>query len=199
MLEGRHITYAPDSKATVLHDVSLTVAPEERVALVAPSGAGKTTLCRILAGYLRPDSGEVLVDGVPLPSMGRCPVQLIGQHPELSLDPRMTVAASLAEAGETDAALLERVGVQRQWMGRYPRELSGGELQRICIARALLAQPRYLVADEMTTSLDAVIQARIWAVVLEELAANGAGLLMVTHSPALTQRLATRVVQLGRP
>lgn len=199
MLEGRHITYAPDSKTTVLHDVSLTVAPEERVALVAPSGAGKTTLCRILAGYLRPDSGEVLVDGAPLPRMGRCPVQLISQHPELSLDPRMTVAASLAEAGETDAALLERVGVQRQWMGRYPRELSGGELQRICIARALLAQPRYLVADEMTTSLDAVTQARIWAVVLEELAANGAGLLMVTHSPALTQRLATRVVQLGRP
>ncbi len=199
MLEGRHITYAPDSKTTVLHDVSLTVAPEERVALVAPSGAGKTTLCRILAGYLRPDSGEVLVDGAPLPRMGRCPVQLISQHPELSLDPRMTVAASLAEAGETDVALLERVGVQRQWMGRYPRELSGGELQRICIARALLAQPRYLVADEMTTSLDAVTQARIWAVVLEELAANGAGLLMVTHSPALTQRLATRVVQLGRP
>lgn len=197
MLEGRHITHAPDGKTAVLHDVSLTVAPEERVALVAPSGAGKTTLCRILAGYLQPDSGEVLVDGAPLPRTGRCPVQLIGQHPELALDPRMTVADSLAEAGETDAALLERVGVQQQWMSRYPRELSGGELQRICIARALLARPRYLVADEMTTSLDALTQARIWSAVLEELAVNGTGLLMVTHSPALTRLLATRVVQLG--
>ncbi len=196
MLEARHITHAPDGRTVVLNDVSLTVAPDERVALMAPSGAGKTTLCRIMAGYVRPDVGEVLVDGAPLPRKGRCPVQSIGQHPEHALDPRMTIAASLAEAGEVDEELLHRVGIRAEWMGRYPRELSGGELQRICIARALLAHPRYLVADEITTSLDALTQARIWNTVLEEAAGRSMGLLIVTHSPALTERLATRVVNL---
>lgn len=229
MLEARHITHAPGGKAVVLDDVGLSVAPGERVALVGPSGAGKTTLCRIVAGYERPDSGEVLVDGVSLPLKGRCPVQLIGQHPEQALDPRMTIAASLSEAlgdagdggggrksgnrketfstdrksvplgGSFSAAqggLLERIGVCLEWLDRYPRELSGGELQRICIARALLARPRYLVADEITTSLDALTQARIWEAVLEEADARDMGLLIVTHSPALTARLATRVVRL---
>lgn len=227
MLEARHITHAPGGKAVVLDDVSLTVEPGERVALVAPSGGGKTTLCRIVAGYEQPDAGEVLVDGAPLPRKGRCPVQLIGQHPEQALDPRMTIAASLAEAladvgSESEANdgeevrtrstarrgalrahfdvaqhdLLERIGIRPEWLCRYPRELSGGELQRICIARALLARPRYLVADEITTSLDAVTQARIWHAVLEEAAARTMGLLLVTHSPALTHRLATRIVSL---
>lgn len=227
MLEARHITHAPGGKAVVLDDVNLTVAPGERVALSAPSGAGKTTLCRVVAGYEAPDAGEVLVDGVPLPPKGLCPVQLIGQHPEHALDPRMSIAASLAEAvrgsgaeranacrGDArerarsralrSAAFLDEVardllactGVREEWLSRYPRELSGGELQRICIARALLARPRYLVADEITTSLDAVTQARIWRTVLEEADARAMGLLIVTHSPALTARLATRVVSL---
>lgn len=195
MLEARHITYAPDGKTPVLEDVSLTVEAGERVALVAPSGAGKTTLCRILSGYEKPDAGEVLVDGLPLPERGRCPVQLIAQHPEGDLDPRMTIAGSLAEAGEPDEALFERVGLRPTWMERYPRELSGGELQRICIARALLARPRYLVADEITTSLDAITQACIWQAVTEEASRHAMGLLIVTHSPMLAERVATRIVR----
>ncbi len=104
MLEGRHLSVAFDGRP-VLDDVSLAVAPGERVQLAAPSGTGKTTLCRVLAGYLAPRTGEVLVDGSPLPKRGPCPVQLIGQHPELTLDPRMRMAASLAECGASEEEL----------------------------------------------------------------------------------------------
>ena len=112
MLEGRHLSVAFDGRP-VLDDVSLAVASGERVQLAAPSGTGKTTLCRVLAGYLAPRTGEVLVDGSPLPRRGPCPVQLIGQHPELTLDPRMRMAASLAECGASE----EELGRLRELLG----------------------------------------------------------------------------------
>ena len=200
MLEARDVTFGYGKGTPVLSDVSLAVAPGERVAVSAPSGGGKTTLCRLLAGYERPRSGQVLVDGAPLPTRGRCPVQLVGQHPQLALDPRLPMAAALAEAEADPQAcedLLERFGIQQRWLTRYPRELSGGELQRFCIVRALLARPAYLVADEMTASLDAIAQARIWHELLSELDQRTMGLVFTTHSPALAQRLATRVMDLG--
>ena len=124
MLEGRHLSVAFDSRP-VLDDISLAVAPGERVQLAAPSGTGKTTLCRVLAGYLAPRAGEVLVDGEPLPKRGPCPVQLIGQHPELTLDPRMRMAASLAECGASEEELdrlRELLGIRGAWLSRYPHE-----------------------------------------------------------------------------
>lgn len=199
MLEGRHLSVAFDSRP-VLDDISLAVAPGERVQLAAPSGTGKTTLCRVLAGYLAPRAGEVLVDGEPLPKRGPCPVQLIGQHPELTLDPRMRMAASLAECGASEEELdrlRELLGIRGAWLSRYPHELSGGELQRFCIARALAANPRYLVADEVSTMLDALTQAQIWRFLMDETSRRGIGLVFVSHSPALTDRIATRVVRLG--
>lgn len=199
MLEGRHLSVAFDGRP-VLDDVSLAVAPGERVQLAAPSGTGKTTLCRVLAGYLAPRTGEVLADGSPLPRRGPCPVQLIGQHPELTLDPRMRMAASLAECGASEeelGRLRELLGIRDAWLSRYPHELSGGELQRFCIARALAANPRYLVADEVSTMLDALTQAQIWRFLVGETSRRGIGLVFVSHSPALTDRIATRVVRLG--
>lgn len=226
MLEGRHISVAFDGRL-VLADISLTVAPGERVQIAAPSGTGKTTLARVLAGYLAPQAGDVLVDGAPLPRRGVCPVQLVGQHPEKALDPRLRMEASLEEVlrarakmpgaggegrerraagrGSTqrlslaDAdiqGLLEELGIQARWLSRYPHELSGGELQRFCIARALLARPRYLIADEVSTMLDAVTQAQLWSVLLAEAEEQGMGLVFVSHSPALAARIATRVVEL---
>lgn len=196
MLEARDITFGYGKQAPVLKGVSLSVASDERVAIVAPSGAGKTTLCRILAGYERPQAGTVLVDGAPLPEKGCCPVQMIGQHPEVFFDPRMTLAASLAEAGSSTGELLGRFDVREEWLTRYPGELSGGELQRLCIVRALAAEPRYLIADEMTVMLDAITQARIWHELLIEAVRRTMGLIIVSHSPALTARIATRVVEL---
>lgn len=199
MLEARDITFGYDRRP-LYEGFSLTVTPGERVALAAPSGFGKTTLCRILAGYERPWVGQVLVDGVPLPARGCCPVQLVGQHPEHVVDPRMRLGATLAEAGGDPGEvtrLRAALGIRDEWLGRFPHELSGGELQRFCIARALAARPRYLIADEVSTMLDALTQAQIWEVILAEAAARDLGLVLVSHSPALTARLATRVVTLA--
>ena len=197
MLEARGITYAyPGGARPLYQGFDLAVAPDERVALCAPSGFGKTTLCRLLAGYERSQAGEILVDDAPLPRRGACPVQMIWQHPEAAVDPRMRMGATLAEAGEVPLRLLDDLGIQKRWLSRYPHELSGGELQRFCIARALAANPRYLVADEVSTMLDAVTQAQIWRVLVDETARRGIGVVFVSHSPALTERVATRAVRL---
>ncbi len=198
MLEARGITYAhPGAREPLYRDFDLAVGPGERVALSAPSGFGKTTLCRLLAGYERPQAGEILVDGAPLPKRGTCPVQLILQHPEAAVDPRMRMERTLAEAGEVPQGLLDDLGIQKRWLTRFPHELSGGELQRFCIARALMANPRYLVADEISTMLDAVTQAQIWRFLVTETKKRDVGLVFVSHSPALAERIATRTIDLG--
>lgn len=196
MLEARDLAFAYPGAAPVLQDVSLCVEPGERVALTAPSGRGKTTLCQLLAGYLQPARGQVLADGAPLPTRGACPVQMIWQHPERVLDPRLTLGRSLEQAGVPQQRVVEALGIRPQWMSRYPHELSGGELQRFCIARALGASPRYLIADEVSTMLDAVTQAQLWGFLLEEQQRRGFGMLLVTHAPQLQELLATRVVEL---
>lgn len=214
MLEARNLSFGyPGTDKLLYADFSLQVEAGERVALRAPSGFGKTTLCRVLAGYEKPQKGEVLVDGAPLPRRGTCPVQMILQHPETAVDPRMRMASTLEEAGGAFAGisatlrssgevsseaqrLMEGLGIKRQWLSRYPHELSGGELQRFCVARALAANPRYLIADEISTMLDAVTQAQIWSFLLSELENRGIGLVFVSHSPALTERIATRIIDL---
>ena len=225
MLEARDISFGyPGAEKLLYEDFSLRVETGERVELRAPSGFGKTTLCRVLAGYERPSKGSVLVDGKPLPKRGACPVQLVLQHPELAVDPRMRMSDTLLEArprekesgltvsssenggfpgvcdssfDEELARLMDGLGIREKWLSRFPHELSGGELQRFCVARALLANPRYLIADEMTTMLDALTQAQLWAFLLEELERRDMGLIFVSHSPALAGRIATRTVDLS--
>lgn len=265
-LEAKGIRFSY-GKQPVLDGFDLVVEPGERIALHAPSGTGKTTLCRILAGYLQPAAGAVLVDGVPLPRRGTSPVQLIAQHPERMMDPAITIRRSLAEAtiDPADAAalaswerggriaisaknrkssvdmrkikpencacppmtctesprldengrqptfdrtleepasggflprLLDALGIQRAWLERFPSELSGGELQRCCIARALIARPQYLICDEISTMLDAATQAYLWRFLIDHAQANGIGMVLVTHSDALLDRIATRIVKL---
>lgn len=199
MLEARNLSFSYEGKASaglLIDDCSLRVEPGERVALQAPSGFGKTTLCRLLAGYLVPLKGEVLVDGAPLAAKGMSPVQMIMQHPEAAVDPRMRMQETLAEAGPLNHELIERFGIKPEWLQRFPHELSGGELQRFCIVRALSAQPRYIIADEISTMLDAITQARIWHGLLEEAAAKNLGMIVVTHSPSLANRIATRTIVL---
>ena len=196
MLEARNLSFGYGKKP-LYEGFNLAIESNERVALSAPSGFGKTTLCRLLAGYEQPSAGSILVDGKPLPKRGVCPVQMIWQHPETAVDPRMRMEQTLAEAGGASVDLLKALGIQDRWLSRYPHELSGGELQRFCIARAFAVQPRYLIADEVSTMLDAVTQAQIWRFLVSETQARGIGLIFVSHSLALTERVATRVVNLG--
>lgn len=196
MLEARDISFGYGSSRPLYEGFNLSVSDDERVALSAPSGFGKSTLCRLLAGFEEPVRGCVLVDGEPLPKRGVCPVQMILQHPETAVDPRMRMEKVLAEAGPVSQELLDSLGIQRRWLSRYPHELSGGELQRFCIARAFAVNPRYLIADEVSTMLDAVTQAQIWQFLVSETQARGIGLVFVSHSPALSARVATRVVNL---
>ena len=194
-LKAREIAfrYPRRGSGPVLEDCSLTLEPGERLGLSAPSGRGKTTLCRLLAGYEQPRSGEILLDGLPL-SRYRfpCPVQLIGQHPETMLDPLLPLGKSLEEAGPADPRLLEGLHIQPGWLTRYPQELSGGELQRFCIARALGPRTRYLLCDEITAMLDFITQAQIWDFLLREAETRNLGLLIVSHSAPLLERLCTR-------
>lgn len=196
-LEAKHISFRYRKKGTVLENVSLTVEPGERVGLAGPSGRGKTTLCKLLAGYQRPAKGQVLLDGRPLGEYrGLCPVQMIWQHPELVVDPLRTLGATLAEGWAVEDRVLEGLHIESGWMRRYPSELSGGELQRFCVARALGPETRYLLCDELSAMLDLITQAQLWQFLLHEAERRDLGLLIVSHSPPLLERLCTRVVRL---
>lgn len=198
-LEARDLTfrYPRRGSAPVLEGVNFSLSSGERVGLSAPSGRGKTTLCKLLAGWERPERGRVLLDGLPLSRYrGFCPVQLLWQHPEEAVDPLLKLRTTLYEAGPADPAILEGLGVREEWLERYPSELSGGELQRICAARVLGPELRFLLCDEASAMLDLVTQARLWRFLLDQAERRGLGMLIVSHDAALLSRLCTRVVDL---
>lgn len=199
ILEARDLTfrYPRRGSAPVLERVNFSLSSGERVGLSAPSGRGKTTLCKLLAGWERPERGQVLLDGLPLSRYrGFCPVQLLWQHPEEAVDPLLKLRASLYEAGPVDPTVLEGLGIREAWLERYPSELSGGELQRICAARVLGPELRFLLCDEASAMLDLVTQTRLWRFLLDQAERRGLGMLIVSHDRALLDRLCTRVVGL---
>lgn len=197
-LEAKNVYFKYERKQPwILEDRSLKVEKGERLAIFAPSGYGKTTLAMMLAGYLKPTKGEILLDGKPLPKNGVCPVQLIYQHPEKAINPRWRLKRVLEESGELREDVLAAFGIENAWLDRFPRELSGGELQRFCVARALMSGADYLICDEISTMLDVITQAQIWNVVLEEAEKRNMGIIAVTHNKHLAERIATRTVDLS--
>ena len=197
-LEAKNVAFRYSRKEPwVLQNCSLRVERGERLALFAPSGYGKTTLARLLAGYLPPTEGQILLDGAPLPKAGVCPVQLIFQHPEKAINPRWRLRQVLEEGGILRDDILDAFGIERPWLDRFPRELSGGELQRFCVARALMSGADYLICDEISTMLDVITQAQIWNVILDEAKRRNMGLIAVTHNRHLAQRIADRVYDLS--
>lgn len=196
-LEARDLHFRYTAKTPyILQGLSFVAEEGERVGIVAPSGYGKTTFVNLLAGYERPVKGQVLLDGEPLKKKGFLPVQLICQQPENAINPRWRMSRVLAEAGPLHEEMLGALGIEPAWLSRYPRELSSGELQRFCVARALSGQTRFLLADEMSSMLDAITQAQIWRYLLLEADKRGIGLVVVSHNPALIQRVCSRVVNL---
>ena len=197
-LEARNLSFRYGPKQPwILKDCSLSLRKGECVALFAPSGYGKTTLAMLLAGYRKPEKGEVLLDGQPLPKKGICPVQLICQHPEQAINSRWRLGRVLEESGRIREDMLKAFGIEREWLTRFPRELSGGELQRFCVARALMSGAEYLICDEISTMLDVITQAQIWNVILKEAESCGMGILVVTHILHLAQRIAERTIDLS--
>ena len=198
-LEAKNISFRYDRKEPcVLNNISLSVERGERLVLFAPSGYGKTTLVKLMAGYLEPTEGQILLDGKTLPTKGICPVQLIYQHPEKAINPRWKLKRVLEESGEMREDVLQAFGIEPAWLDRYPRELSGGELQRFCVARALMSGAEYLICDEISTMLDVITQAQIWNVVLEEAKKQNMGIIAVTHNWHVANRIADRLYDLSR-
>lgn len=193
MLKARDLAYRYSKKTPWLfRDLNLSIAPGERVGLPGPSGRGKSTLAKVLAGYLVAEQGAVTIDGQSRKQNVFNPVQMLFQHPELAVNPRWRVKDILSEAGAPPNALLQELQIEDSWLRRYPHELSGGELQRICLARALDERTRYLLCDEMTSMLDALTQASIWKAVLKIAEARGMGMLVISHDTALLERVCPR-------
>lgn len=180
----------------ILKDINLKVESGERVGIIGPSGYGKSTLSKIIAGYEKPTSGNVLIDGKPIYEKGFCPVQMIHQHPELSVNPRWKMDKILNECWQPDDKMLKRFGIEKEWLKRWPNELSGGELQRFCITRVLAPETKFLICDEITTMLDVISQAQIWNVLLSIAEEKDYGMIIVTHNMELAKRVCTRIVDL---
>ena len=200
ILEAKNLSFRYEEKGRqILNQFSLRADSSERVGIVAPSGFGKTTLCKLLAGYEEPESGEILLDGKQRQSYkGYCPVQMIWQHPEQAVNPRFRMRAVFEEGDQVDPALMEKLGIEPDWLNRFPTELSGGELQRFCIARALGKRTRFLLADEISTMLDLITQSQIWHFLIEETQRRGIGMIVVSHDAELVEKVCTRVVKLDK-
>lgn len=196
VLEVKNVSFRYGNGPWILKDVSMEVEQGERVVILGPSGYGKSTLAKIIAGYLEPLSGKVLWNNHDLPQNCFCPIQLIYQHPEKALNPRWKMKKSLFEAGEPSEEVLRQIGIQEKWYDRWPNELSGGELQRFCVARVLKPETRLLIADEMTTMLDALNQAHIWNFILEYAEKHGMSIIAITHNKFLAEKIATRIIRI---
>ncbi|MFI8521768.1 ABC transporter ATP-binding protein [Streptomyces sp. NPDC085481] len=212
MLELHCVSAGYERRAPVFRGATLTVAPGEALGLLGPSGCGKSTLARVAALLHRPDAGRVTVDGTEIrawrhraPRELRTAIGVVFQQPRLSADPRLRLADLIAEplratgrraeAPARLAALTPAVGLTGDLLGRRPHEVSDGQLQRACLARALVLRPRWLVCDEMTAMLDASTTAALVAAVEAYRAETGAGLLAVGHDRVLLRRWCDRTVE----
>lgn len=196
-LIGKGITFKyPSSKKYVLKDVDITIDNNKITGLVGESGGGKSTLCKILADYIPKFQGEVLLDNNKLPNKGFCPVQLIFQHPEKVMNPKWKMSEVLKESWDVGDEILSEFGIQKSWLKRWPAELSGGELQRFSVLRVLNPKTKFIIADEMTTMLDAVTQVQIIDSMVDMIKKRNMGLLFVSHDTDLIDTICDDVYYL---
>lgn len=174
----------------IFRNINLEVNPGKILAISGYSGRGKTSFAKVLADYLKPKEGEVLVDGDTHHQGKYRKVQLIHQHPELFMNPKWKMNKILEESYLPSDEIIEAFGIRKEWLDRYPIELSGGELQRFSIVRSLNPNTKYLIADEMTTMLDAVTQAFIWKKLLKIIRDRSIGLIIISHEKEIINKLA---------
>ena len=195
-LTGRNISFKYSSASRqILKDVDITIDNKKVLGLFGDSGSGKSSLCKILAGHIKKYEGEVRLDGAEIPK-GFNPVQLIYQHPEKVMNPKWKMHEVLEESWDVPDSLLEDFGIQKSWLNRWPAELSGGELQRFSVLRSLNPNTKFLIADEMTTMLDAITQVQIFESVLKIVKERNMGLLVVSHDRDLMDIICDEVIYL---
>ncbi|MFE2771957.1 ATP-binding cassette domain-containing protein [Microbacterium resistens] len=194
-------------KTTAMSRVSFSVAPGQTLGLVGESGSGKTTTGSVVLGLRRPDSGEVRFQGAPLARSLRSRagrMQAVLQHPRWALDPRSTVLSSVLEpllvherrSTETEdraIAMLEQVGLLSSFAARRPHQLSGGQLQRVSVARALVTHPSFLVFDEAVSALDVSVQAQILNLIRDLQDEHGFAALFISHDLAAVRYISHHV------
>jgi len=205
------------TKVRAVNDVSLAIEAGETLGLVGESGSGKSTLGRMLLRLIEPDSGEVHFDGHDVLRAGgaelrhlRHDMQIIFQDPFGSLDPRMTVEEIVCEpmtihgsqgrAGrrQSAAVVMRAVGLDASALKRYPHEFSGGQRQRVGIARALVLQPRFIVADEPVSALDVSVGSQIVNLLKQLQREFSLTYLFISHSMPLVRYLANRIAVMQR-
>lgn len=197
----------------VLNHVSLTINKGESFALVGESGSGKSTLGRVICGLLEPDSGTVTINGLPIyekldkeeKALLKHKISIVFQDYTSSVNPRFRVRDILWESlrtrekikkedAETDLVhLLEQVGLDEKYLPRYPHELSGGQLQRVCIARAIAIQPEFIILDEAISSLDASTQTQVMDLLLDLQKEYQFSYLFITHDLTAVTYMCDRV------
>ncbi len=196
-----------------VNNVSFDIQAGETLSVVGESGCGKSTLARTVLGLYPPNEGRVLYQGTRIDNLSprdmlpfRAKMQMIFQDPYASLNPRMTVARILeepvvfhrkvrtaAEVRDKVAEVMEQVGVDPHWSDRYPHEFSGGQRQRISIARALMVDPDFIVADEPVSALDVSIQAQILNLMMDAQEEFGLTYMFITHDLSVVEHISTRV------
>lgn len=192
-LEANNLHYRYQQGDWVVKNANIAIESGEVIGILGPSGQGKSTLAKILAGYIKPHQGTISIDGIPVSGKGYNPVQLIFQHPEKAVNPRWKMGEVIKEGWNPSAEVMDALGIREEWLTRYPNELSGGELQRFCVARALGPDTRFLLCDEISTMLDAITQADIWNFLLEYSKKFEIGILMITHSRSLAECVCTAI------
>ena len=194
-LKATNISFKyPSAKDYLLKDINLELDNKKIIGLIGDSGSGKSTLCKILSGYVTKFEGSVTLDGQPLPNKGFKPVQLIYQHPEKVMNPKWKMKQVLEESWDVTDEALSEFGIQKSWLTRFPQELSGGELQRFSVLRSLNPNTKFLIADEMTTMLDAITQAQIIDSVLKIVKKRNMGFLLVSHDMDLVNTICDDII-----
>ncbi|MEE0939763.1 ATP-binding cassette domain-containing protein [Methanobrevibacter sp.] len=194
-LKATNISFKyPSAKNYLLKDINLELDNKKIMGLIGDSGSGKSTLCKILSGYVQKYEGEVSFDDAPLPKKGFKPVQLIYQHPEKVMNPKWKMKDVLGESWDVDEKTLSEFGIQKSWLTRFPQELSGGELQRFSVLRALNPKTKFIIADEMTTMLDAITQVQILDSVLKLVKERNMGFLLVSHDMDLVNTICDDII-----
>ncbi len=193
-LNANNISFAYKKNKPILKHVSITVPDNKVIGLMGDSGSGKSTLCKIMAGYINNYSGTVTLDRDVIENKGFHPAQLIFQHPEKTMNPKWKMHKVLEESWNPPQELMDIFGLKDNWMGRWPNELSGGELQRFSILRALNPKTKFIIADEISTMLDAVTQVQIWDALLDYCKQNNIGILAVSHDKDLLEVISDDII-----